>query len=56
MEPLKPLSKTEIEEVECFAKAFFAPIPLRWQRLFYTARLGAEFEKQTQKKGAPVDG
>ena len=47
---MEPLSKEEIDEVESFAQVFFAPIPERWQRLFFTARLGAEFIKQTAQR------
>ena len=47
---MEPLSKEEIEDMEDWAREYFDPvIPIRWQRLFYTARLGAEFVKQTQK-------
>ena len=59
---MEPLSKEEIEELEQEARlsgpwiAGVNPIPLRTQRLFYTARLGAEFVQQTQKKGEHVDG
>ncbi len=43
---MEPLSKEEIEE--CL-KDVCKPMNERWQRLFYTACLGAEFVHQTQK-------
>ena len=46
---MEPLSKEEIESMEADALKFFGGMDTEWQRLFYTARLGAEFVKQTQK-------
>ena len=52
---MEPLSKEEIDEVESFAQVYFAPVPERWQRLFYTARLGAAYEQamKNQKEQQP---
>ena len=49
---MEPLNKREIElcERELCEEFVVLKEPERWQRLFFTARLGAEFIKQTQKQ------
>ena len=44
----KPLTKEEIDTIE--QNLWFIAWATPWQRLFYTARLGAEFVKQTAQK------
>ena len=52
---MEPLSKEEIDAFECqliLDGPYIVGIntlPMIWRRLLYTARLGAEFVKQTQK-------
>ena len=46
---MEPLSKSVIDSLDNeLHQLFGAGIDPLWSRLFYTARLGAEFVKQTQ--------
>ena len=46
---MEPLSQEEIESMEADALKFFGGMDTEWSRLFYTARLGAEFVRITEK-------
>ena len=45
---MEPLSQEEIEHIEEVYSVSWRVNPKFWDRLIYTARLGAEFVKQTQ--------
>ena len=47
---MEPLSKEEISAMQHSMEQLFDELlPMQWRRLFYSALLGAEFVKQTQK-------
>ena len=52
---MEPLSKEEIDtaEYELFIVMGYPKLPTVYQRLFYTARLGAQFVKATEQKEQP---